>query len=194
MRRSIEFLGTVVLCITATACTNLPMSRDETSGAAAPEGETTAQESAPDDAAAEDRAELGAPLPDVPERGGRREQLTCFTGNRNHHARIGVELVNDQVAYFAYYSKSRPRTCSLEARRGDSYSRWTDNGKYFTVSLADRKGKLRIEHMDGAYRFAFLDVDRGRYCGMDGKINGSLTVARGKKSCEVEGVMDGHAQ
>ena len=192
MRRSIEFLGAVVLCITATACTTI--SRDKASETAAPEGEAVAQESAPDDAAAEERAELGSPLPDVPEQGGRREQLTCFTGDRNHHARIGVELVDDQVAYFAYYSKSRPRTCSIEARRGDSFSRWTDNGKYFTVSLADQKGKLRIEHMDGAYRFAFFDVDRGRFCGMDGKINGSLTVARGKKSCEVEGVMDGHAQ
>ncbi len=143
MKHSIELLGTVVLCMTATACTNLPLSRDETSGPAAPEAEG--------EVVAEDRSDLGVPLPDVPEEGGRREQLTCFSGNRNHHARIGVELVDDQVAYFAYYSKSRPRTCSIEARRGDSFSRWTGNGKYFTVSLADQKGKLRIEHMGGAY-------------------------------------------
>jgi hypothetical protein len=194
MKRSIEFLGTVALCITATACTILPMSKDDPSGTVAPEGETAAQDSAPDDAVAEDRSDSGLPLPGAPEEAGRREQLTCFTGNRNRHARIGVELMNDQVAYFAYYSKSRPRTCSLEAGRDDSYSRWADDGAYSTVTLVDRKGKLQIEHMDGAYRFAFFDVDRGRYCGMDGKINGSLTVMRGKGSCKTQGVMDGHAQ
>jgi len=126
-------------------------------------------------------------------RDGKRENLTCYTGNDNRHARIGVELVDEQVAYFAYYSKSRPRTCSLEAGRDDAYSRWTDSGGYSTVTLADRKGRLRIEHKDGTYSFSFFDVDRRRYCGMPGKINGSLTVTRGKSSCEVEGIMDGHS-
>jgi hypothetical protein len=185
--------GAVVLCVAITACSNLPLPRDETSGTAVPEPDTeaAAQEMAEDQL---DASVIGQDQPNAPVlQGGRRENLTCFSGNDDRHARIGVELVNDEVAYFAYYSKSRPRTCSLEAGRGDPYSRWTDSGAYFTVTLADRKGKLRIEHKDGAYRFAFFDVDRRRYCGMPGKINGSLTVTRGKSSCEVQGVMDGHA-
>ena len=33
----------------------------------------------------------------------------------------------------------------------------------------------------------FRDIDRMRYCGMDGKINGSLTVVRGRKTtCTVD--------
>lgn len=123
----------------------------------------------------------------------RRENLTCFSGTEDRHARIGVELVNNQVNYFAYYSKWKPRTCSIEARRGGPFNKWTDNGSVATVRLVDEKGMLRIERKGNDYRFAFIDVDRGRYCGMDGKINGSLTVTRGKRSCVVQGIMDGHA-
>lgn len=139
------------------------------------------------------RRNMGLPVAEAPRPAIRRENLACFTGDEDRHARIGVELVNDQVTYFAYYSKWKPRTCSIEAQRGGPYSRWTDNGSISTVTLVDQKGTLRIERKGGAYRFAFVNVDRGRYCGMDGRINGSLTVTRGKRSCVVQGVMDGHA-
>jgi len=193
MWRSIDICGTVVLCVAVTACSNLPLPKGERSATAVPEpdNDAAALEMAEDQpgALAMAQEQPGAPV----RRGGRRESLTCFSGNDDRQARIGVELVNGQVAYFAYYSKWRPRTCSLEAGRGDPYSRWTDDGAYSTVTLADRKGKLRIERKGGAYRFAFFDIDRRRYCGMPGKINGSLTITRGKSRCEVHGVMDGHA-
>ncbi len=188
MRRSIEICGAVGLCVAVTACAILPLSKNETSSTAAPEADSEAAVPAK----AQDQ-------PNAPtQRGARRENLTCFTGNEDRHARIGVELVNDQVTYFAYYSKARPRTCSIEAGRRDRRSRWTDNGEHSTVTLVDQKskhpnGKLRIDHHGDAYRFAFFDVDRVRYCGMQGKINGSLTVTRGKSSCGVQGVMDGHS-
>lgn len=122
----------------------------------------------------------------------RLAKLACFTGNEDRHARIGVELVNQKVAYFAYYSKWKPRTCSLETRRGGPYDRWTDSGDTSTVSLVDQKGMLMIERKGNSYRFVFRNVDRMRYCGMEGKINGSLTVTAGRSTCAVQGVMDGH--
>jgi hypothetical protein len=193
MMRSISKCGAVALCVAVTACSSLPPPKEESTGAAVPEPESEVAELGvtedQPDIAAMAQDPTGAPV----RRGGRRENLTCYTGTDNRHARIGVQLVDDQVAYFAYYSKSRPRTCSLEAGRRDPYSRWTDSDGYSTVTLADRKGRLRIERDGGSYRFAFFDVDRVRYCGMQGKINGSLTVTRGKSSCEVQGIMDGHA-
>ena len=190
MKRSIEMCGTVVLCLAASSCSILPPPTASTSGPVAPqpESKTAVPEAAeePPQPQAESLAKSG----------GRRENLTCFSGTEDRHARIGVELVNDQVNYFAYYSKWRPRTCSIEAGRGDALSHWTDNGSSSTVTLGDRKGrrgKLQIERNGGTYRFAFQDVDRVRYCGMTGKINGSLIVTRGKSRCVVEGVMDGHA-
>ncbi|MDH5537102.1 MAG: hypothetical protein OEZ08_16250, partial [Betaproteobacteria bacterium] len=38
--------------------------------------------------------------------------------------------------------------------------------------------------------FLFRNVDRMFYCGMEGKITGTLTVIRGEQECVLEGVMD----
>jgi hypothetical protein len=136
------------------------------------------------------RRNKGLPVAEAPVR--RNEKLACFTGTEDRHARIGVELVNEQVAYFAYYSKWKPRTCSIEARRDGPYSRWDVKGAISTITLVDQKGVMQIERKGRGYRFAFHDVDRERYCGMDGKINGSLIVTRGSSKCVLQGVMDGH--
>lgn len=192
MRRTVRIGMIVVVCAVATACSSLPSSRARTGESPAPQRQV---EIAPPEIAQPqaDTPDLRSTQPDAPlQLGGRREQLTCFAGTNDRHARIGVELVDDQVTYFAYYSRWRPRTCSIEAGRGDAHSRWTDNGTYSRVTLADR-GELRIVQEGDAFRFAFFNVDRARYCGMDGKINGSLTVTRGESDCVVEGVMDGHA-
>lgn len=136
------------------------------------------------------RRNKGLPVAEAPIR--RNEKLACFTGTEDRHARIGVELVNEQVAYFAYYSKWKPRTCSIEARRDGPYSKWEINGATSKITLIDHKGVMFIERKGRGYRFAFRDVDRERYCGMDGKINGSLIVTRGSSKCVLQGVMDGH--
>jgi hypothetical protein len=193
MKRSIELCGMTVLCIAFGACSSVRPPKEEPvqAPAAQPESETAAVAAEPEQAESSETAQV-QPAPEMPS-GGRYENLTCFSGSEDRHARIGVQLVNGEVNYFAYYSKWRPRTCSLEAGRGDTLSRWTDNGKFSTVTLADQKGQLQIEHTGSTYRFGFVNVDRVRYCGMPGKINGTLTVTRGKASCVVEGVMDGHA-
>lgn len=190
MSRSIAILGIAVLCAAVAACSSTPPPREEPKGPAVTEPEPATPESMQGEVETPGLTP-GEPVPVPP--GARHENLTCFTGTEDRQARIGVELINDQVAYFAFYSKWRPRTCSLEAGRGDALSQWSGNGNDFTVMLADHKGELRIERKGGAYQFGFFDVDRVRYCGMPGKINGTLTVTRGKDSCVVEGIMDGHA-
>lgn len=120
------------------------------------------------------------------------ETLTCFAGIEDQHARIGVQLVNGQVNHFSFYSKSKPRACSIDVKRDGPYSHWEDNGVISKVTLMEEKGVFLIDRKSGGYRFWFRGVDRVRYCGMDGKINGSLTVMRGKSKCDVQGIMDGH--
>lgn len=122
----------------------------------------------------------------------RIEKFACFTGIEDRHARIGVQLVDGKIDFFAYYSKWKPRTCSIAAERNGPYSRWEDNGATSRVTLVDDKGVFTIDRKGGTFRFVFHDIDRMRYCGMSGKINGTLTVVRGKSTCIVEGVMDGH--
>lgn len=122
----------------------------------------------------------------------RIEKLACFTGIQDRHARIGVQLVDGKVDYFAYYSKWKPRTCSVAAERNGPYSYWEDSGQTSKVTLVDNKGFFTIDRKGGTVRFVFHDIDRMRYCGMSGKINGSLTVTRGKSKCVIDGVMDNH--
>jgi len=122
----------------------------------------------------------------------RIEKLACFTGIQDRHARIGVQLIDGKVDYFAYYSKWKPRTCSVAAERNGPYSHWEDAGQTSKVTLVDNKGFFTIDRKGGTLRFVFHDIDRMRYCGMSGKINGSLTVVRGKSKCVIDGVMDNH--
>jgi hypothetical protein len=116
------------------------------------------------------------------------ERLACMLGTEDRHARIAVELKGGAVDSFAYYSKWKPRTCSVHVVRGDAYSKWQDYGNHTTVTTEN--GTFLIENARREVQFLFRDVDRMFYCGMVGKIRGSLTVKRGKRECALEGVMD----
>jgi len=116
------------------------------------------------------------------------ERLSCRLGTEDRHARIAVEVVNGSVQNFAYYSKWKPRTCSVAIERDDAYSKWQDTGRLTTVTT--EKGTFLIENTRNNVHFIFRDVERERYCGADGRINGTLTVWRGKSQCELNGVMD----
>ncbi len=143
----------------------------------------------PEDIARAHKAALKTPALASPVLHGKSERLTCFDGTEDRHARIGVELVGGKVDGFSYYSKWKPRTCSIFLQRNrDGHSVWVDKGTVTNVSL-DR-GLFLIEHGKGEYRFVFRDVDRERYCGMEGTINGTLTLRKGSESCEVTGIME----
>ena len=118
------------------------------------------------------------------------ERLACGLGTEDSHARIAVEVLNGRVNRFAYYSKWKPRTCSMEIVRGDAYSRWADHGRITSVLLTEEMGVFLIDHGHGRYHFTFSDIDRMRYCGMEGKINGFLTIRRANPQCELDGLME----
>lgn len=123
-------------------------------------------------------------------RRGRLEKLACQLGNEDRQARIAVELIGGRVESIAYYSKWKPRTCSVHIVRDDAYSKWEDTGHVTVVTLNEEKGSFLIDHSRRAVKFLFREIDRERFCGMHGKITGSLTVTRGRAQCELEGVMD----
>jgi hypothetical protein len=120
---------------------------------------------------------------------GKTETLTCRDGTEDRHARIGVVLIGGKIDSFAYYSKWKPRTCSIYLQRNrDPYSKWVDKGRVTDVNL--ERGRFVLEHRQGEYRFVFRDIDRERYCGMDGTINGTLTIRKGAERCELTGIME----
>ena len=118
------------------------------------------------------------------------ERLACKLGTEDSHARIAVEVMNGRVSRFAYYSKWKPRTCSMEIERGDAFSKWLDEGSTTAVLLLEEMGSFWIDHGHGRFHFTFSDVDRVRYCGMDGKINGYLTIRRANPQCELDGLLE----
>jgi hypothetical protein len=120
------------------------------------------------------------------------EKLACRLGTEDRHARIAVEVVDGAIRNFAYYSKWKPRTCSVYIERGDAYSKWQDAGRLTTVTT--EWGSFLIENRSKDVHFIFRNVDRVRYCGMEGSITGSLTVTRGMPQCALQGVMDEETQ
>jgi hypothetical protein len=119
---------------------------------------------------------------------GKRERIDCMVGTEDRQARIAIEAVGGRIQNFAYYGKTKPRTCSMDVKRDDAFSKWEDNGSVTVVTLADETGAFLIDNEKGKYHFIFRDVDRMRYCGMQGKINGSLTVVRNrsKYTCTID--------
>lgn len=117
------------------------------------------------------------------------ETLACRLGTEDEHARIAVVLHDNKVQSFAYYSKWKPRTCSMDVKRNDAFSKWEDTGNVAIVTLVDNTGAFLIDHERDRYKFMFRDIDRMRYCGMEGKVSGSLTVVRGNPQCVLEGIM-----
>ena len=117
------------------------------------------------------------------------EKFDCKVGSEDQHARIAVLAQGGEVQSVAYYSKWKPRTCSVHLQRGDAYSRWNDTGEATTVSTD--YGDFLIQTSRTEYQLFFREVDRMHYCGMMGKLNGSMTVTRGaKRTCSVEGIME----
>ena len=117
------------------------------------------------------------------------EKFDCKTGPEDNHARIAILAQGGEVQSVAYYSKWKPRTCSVHLQRGDAYSRWKDTGDATTVHT--EFGDFLIQASRAEYQLFFREVDRMHYCGMMGKLNGSMTVTRGpKRQCSVVGIMD----
>ena len=121
---------------------------------------------------------------------GKLEKLSCKLGTEDRHARIAVELIGGRLKSLAYYSKWKPRTCSVHIVRDDAFSKWEDTGSVTVVTLNEGKGAFLIDYDRRSVKFLFRDIDRERFCGMTGKITGTLTVTRGRDQCELEGVMD----
>jgi hypothetical protein len=117
------------------------------------------------------------------------EKLSCRTGPNDEQARLIVEVVKGRPMEFAYYSRLGTRVCSIHGRRGDAYTKWGDEdaGKTAVMLLT---GSAQLEYKPGIMKIKFSEVDRMQYCGMDGELNGSVEVSKGKSECGLDGVFN----
>jgi len=127
----------------------------------------------------------------LPVLAGKIEQIDCKSGVEDLHARMALEARGGQIASFAYYSKRRPRTCSMDMQRDDLSIKWrlTPEG---ATRVQTPQGLFLIRTLPNAYEFEFLDVERQKFCGMEGSINGKMTIQRRitNPECSVAGLLD----
>ena len=193
MKRSWRATGSAVMLVAAATVAGLTwaQSQQKTDAQKKPEAvqKTQAQKSqTPQKTESDPKKKTVAKAPP-----GKLEKLTCMRGSEDEHARIAVEVIGGRVQSFAYYSKKKPRTCSVHVQREDAYSRWSDEGRFSKVTTEN--GDFLIENRPRDVKFMFRDVDRMHYCGREiGKINGTLTVTRGKRECVVEQLMEAHQE
>ncbi|MGV3627276.1 MAG: hypothetical protein ACO1PN_06275 [Betaproteobacteria bacterium] len=127
----------------------------------------------------------------LPAPGGTVEQIDCKTGTEDLHARMAVEARGGQVMSFAYYSKWRPRTCSVHMQRNDPATRWRRTADGAT-RVQSPHGTFLIRELSGSFEFEFIDVERQPFCGMDGHTNGRMIIKRHSPvpQCSVAGLLD----
>jgi len=127
----------------------------------------------------------------LPAAQGAMERFDCKTGEENLHARIAFEARGGQVDGFSYYSKWKPRVCSIDIQPNDPTLKWrlAPDG---AIRVHAPDGVFIIRTQPDAYIFEFQNVQRAKYCGMTGAINGIMTVARftPRPLCSVRGVLD----
>ncbi len=117
------------------------------------------------------------------------EKLTCRSGPNDEQARLIVQVVKSRPMEFAYYSRLGTSVCSIHGRRGDAYTKWEDEGGGKTA-VRLFTGSAQLEYKPGYFLIKFADVDRMHYCGMDGELNGSVEVSKGKSECGLDGVFN----
>lgn len=118
------------------------------------------------------------------------EKFSCRTGPNDEQVRLIAQVVKSRPMEFAYYSRLGTSVCSIHGRRGDAYTKWVDKegGKTAVRLLA---GSAQLEYKPGHFLVKFSEVDRMRYCGMDGgELNGSVAVSKRKSECVLVGVFD----
>jgi hypothetical protein len=122
---------------------------------------------------------------------GAMERIDCMNGEEDLHARMALEARGGRIESFAYYSKWKPRTCAFDFARNTPGTKWrlTPDG---ATRVHTPQGRFLIRTQPDAYVFQFEQVQRNRFCGMPGEINGTMTIRRGvaPPRCTVSGIMD----
>jgi hypothetical protein len=122
---------------------------------------------------------------------GAMERIDCTHGEEDLHARMALEARGGRIASFAYYSKWKPRTCAFDFATNTPGTKWrlTPEG---ATRVHTPQGRFLIRTRADAYVFEFEQVQRGKFCGMPGEINGTMTIRRGgaQPECSVSGIMD----
>ena len=116
----------------------------------------------------------------------RHERFTCTTGPEVNQVRFIMEVAKEKPVFFALWTADRGYRCSVPSTRGDFYSKWIEGSGNTVINMIDDAGTVTIEGKRGHYKVQFQDINKMRYCGMEGELNAVLTLTRGKRDCHWE--------
>ena len=135
-------------------------------------------------------AEVSGDKP-LPVAKGGIEQIDCLNGEERLHARLALEARGGQVTSFAYYSRWQFLTCSIYLDLLDPKVRWRRTAEGAT-RVQTPQGSFVIHTDPDSYVFEFQNVQRAKFCGMYGAINGTMTILRNTSPprCMVAGILD----
>jgi hypothetical protein len=122
---------------------------------------------------------------------GAIEQIDCLNGLENLHARMSLEARGGQITSFAYYSRWQFYTCSIVLDQRDPKTRWRRTSQGAT-RVQTPQGSFVIHADPESYVFEFQNVQRAKFCGMYGSINGTMTILRNAAPprCTVAGILE----
>ena len=92
---------------------------------------------------------------------------------------------------FAYYSRWQFYTCSIYLDQRDPKTRWRRTADGAT-RVQTPQGSFVIHADPESYVFEFQNVQRAKFCGMYGSINGTMTILRNTwpPRCTVGGILE----
>ena len=115
------------------------------------------------------------------------QKYACSVGKEPHEMRFIIELAKEKPVFFALWTANRGYRCSVHATHGDVYSRWSESGGHTVIKMVDDMGTVTIGGAKGRYQIKFDDINKMRFCGMEGEMSGTVTLTRGHRECGWEG-------
>ena len=127
----------------------------------------------------------------LPATNGSLERIDCLNGREHLHARMALEARGGQITSFAYYSRWQFYTCSIALDHRDPKVRWRRTADGAT-RVQTPQGSFVIHADAKSYVFQFQNVQRMKFCGMFGEINGTMTIQRKSSPprCAAAGILD----
>lgn len=114
----------------------------------------------------------------------RTEIVACTFGPFERQVRFAMEWARGKPQSVAFWSSSGSYRCSFDAKRDDAFSKWADYGNSTLVTLLRGNGATLIEKEHNVFLIRVKELDRMRFCGTEGEINGVLTITRTKTRTE----------
>lgn len=109
------------------------------------------------------------------------ENLRCSSGKDQFTDTLSLEVENEKVLGFKYFTTAGAYSCDVSAHRGDEDTNWSNQGKITTIKF--NEGSTIIEQKGNTYLVRFVDLSHIYHCGMNGQLAKQVLISRNNNKC-----------